>query len=458
MGLPTARSGSPQTTTVSAASSIAVSKSSVSDTTIDDIFLVRLAINTNAVITPPAGWTARLDNKLGTNSLNAPGQVWYIKRAVAGDVSASSFSFSFSKPTTCVATFYAYSNVDAGIAIASIPAGQSSNNTGTNAPTSPTITTVSPNCLLIHGLATQVVTAASPPATFTEIQDTASTTVVESESSVLSQAAPGTTGTFAGSIASSQKWVCGIIALPSSDYPVFRASSAGAATTLSTSSNTNTNVPGTIPTGTVSNDLVLAVLSIKGSAPEGKTVTPPSGWTLIISTYTTAGATDERQLIFKKVSAGETGTINFGVLSGNPDTTGGTGIVHVVSYRNINTTTPTAAFGATGFNVTTSGQSIAPSLNTQAPKSLILSAYCQNSTATVTPASGSVERTDANGIETSDYFKDTQGATGTKTGTYSSSNASASVAVQIEVVAIGQTPVTGGNVVVLLTTQYRRRR
>jgi hypothetical protein len=456
--LPTARSGSPQVTSVSAATTIAASKSSVSGTAVNDIFIVRLCINTNAVITPPAGWTARLDNKLGTNSVNAPGQVWYIKRAVAGDVSASSFTFNFSKSTTCVATFYAFSDVDVGIAIASIPAGQASNSTGTTTPTSPTITTVSPNCLLLHGIATQTVTAASPPATFSEVQDTASTTVVESESSTKTQSAAGATGTFAGSIASTQKWVCGVIALPSTDYPVFRASSAGTATTLSASSNTNTNVNGTIPTATLTNEVMIAVLSIKGSVPEGKTITPPSGWTLVNSTNTTAGSTDERQLIFKKISAGETGTISFGILSGNPDTTGGTGIVHIVSYRNINTTTPVGAIAATAFNSTTGGNSIAPSITTQAPKSLVLVAYCQSSVRTVTPSAGLIERTDANGIETSDYFMDSAGATGTKTGLFSNSDTAASVATQLEIVALGQTPVTGGNVVVLLTTLYRRRK
>jgi uncharacterized protein DUF6701 len=201
------------------------------------------------------------------------------------------------------------------------------------------------------------------------------------------------------------------------------------------------NVPG----GTITDDFMVAAISVR---PSSITITPPSGWTLLIRTD--QGTNSNSQAIYHRVATATEPT-SYTWIFGNGAITGTAG--GIVTYRGVDTSSPIDAFAG---NVTANGTShTANSINTTVANAMVISTHSFRSAETWTPPTGMTEEVDiaslatpnAAGIalEMNDVTQTTAGATGNKTATVAG-NADTGVA---HLVALTPIVVSGGITVTL---------
>jgi hypothetical protein len=170
------------------------------------------------------------------------------------------------------------------------------------------------------------------------------------------------------------------------------------------------------PAGTVENDVMLAnIYAVGASTP---TITPPSGWTLIISTV--GSASNSRLSTYYKV-AGASEPANYQwTFSGGQTNQGG-----ISTYYGVNTADPIDVYG--GQANTASISYTAPSVTTTVANTTLVAGFgalAGGSDNTVTPPSGMTECYDVGQdndgpacLESADVVQASAGASGTKVAT-----------------------------------------
>jgi RHS repeat-associated protein len=190
---------------------------------------------------------------------------------------------------------------------------------------------------------------------------------------------------------------------------------------VGTSSGGNSGIPNSftvsLPSGTQAGDQILLALTI----PSGSTVTGPSGYNTV-GTYTTGSGTTHGEMVLyqRTEQSGDTGA-TITVAGGKPKA------ATMLVYRGVNPTTP---IDASSDGTTTAGKTVtAPSITTTHPTDQLVlfeGAAKAGSAGTWTPPSGMTTQVTATGGSSTaaagvDQALSTQGATGTRTATFSKS-------------------------------------
>ena len=169
----------------------------------------------------------------------------------------------------------------------------------------------------------------------------------------------------------------------------------------------------TTPAGVQTGDVMLAAITVRSSA----TITAPAGWTSVRATLT---GSDLRQATYVSV-AGAPIPASFKFKLSSKSVVAGA----IAAYSGVSTTTPVETSGA---RKNTSSTSItAPSVTSTVPGSMLVGVFGTAINATVTPASGMVERADIKtgaaakkiALELADDTLESPGATGLRVATAS---------------------------------------
>lgn len=202
--------------------------------------------------------------------------------------------------------------------------------------------------------------------------------------------------------------VISLVTRPASAAVAFRTSS-----TIGNSAAT-TSLSVAMPTGTVVNDVMIAILSVRGGS--GVTVTPPLGWTLINSANTTTVTTMKSSTYSKVAGVSEAGPYAFSFTSGLAS-------LSVSSYSGVDTAAPidTQAVQANAASLTLT----APTVTTTVANAMLVAMYSTaRGAVTLTAGSGMTIRsqvsstgTAANSTTTGsqDAAQAVAGISGTKT-------------------------------------------
>lgn len=269
----------------------------------------------------------------------------------------------------------------------------------------PSITTTVSNTRLVFvgGIETAYGTTltSTPPTGYTERVDQAASGSGSDSRQVVYIAdaqggAAGATGEVVAAMAESWEPVAGLIALRPA--------------------NSNTTITLNVPSGVSNGHMLYAAL-----AHSGGTITPPSGWTVIIE--------QTALKVYQRVASSEPASYNWSL--NTTDTLAGA----CIAYSNVDTLNPTDILGGTTNASSTS--MAAPSVTTTiATDQLVFFGGTNNGTATATAPGSMTERADAGTGNAMVYIADralsSAGATGTYTATLSSArvNSAALVAVR----------------------------
>lgn len=406
--------GTQGTQTTAASTSIIVKRETIAGVNLNDLLIVKISYTAAPTPNILAGWTRRGFQANGT----LLGQVWFLKYATAADCNPfATYPFTFSASTTAWAGIKVLANVDPTLDLATVDFIQSTGTT--NAPTTATFNTSQPDSLIVDGVATRTVSAVTEPSGFSESVDSGSTvaapTTIRGQLSTKQQASVGATGALVASIATSQAWVSGAIAIPGPDYPAFRAGSTG------TSATPNATVAK--PAGVKIGDLLLHVVELAATSPStfqvhrSPTFAPlcdvTSGGTRVSVFWKIADATDQNV------------TTSYSI---NHSTGTATMTVHMLAIRNVRA----SAIGAWSLvALASTATPTTESITTQLANALLVAIFDQVGSNTATAPTGFTERTDSVGMETSTNFQTTQGASGTKQATYT--GAAVSIAGLLEI-------------------------
>jgi RHS repeat-associated protein len=318
---------------------------------------------TATTATAPAGWTA-----VTTNTVAGVGLTTWRHAVVAGD--PASWVFNLSQSARATGSISAYSGVDLTTPIDASGTAGTTPTAGTSH-TAPAVTTTGTNRLVMSVNAVTGVTSLTPPAGSTERADQAAAVTAPTatvEVSEFTQAAAGTTAS--------------------------RISTSAAAGLSATATIALRPIPA-------------------GGTTVATTTTAPAGWTAITTnTVTGVGLTTWRHT----VAAGDPTSWSFG-LSQVARAAGA-----VSAYSGVDPANPIDV-SATGTNATATLSHLAPSVTTTGANRLGFSVNATTAATSMTPPSGSTERTDQAGgvtvptatIETSEFPQTTAGATGAKT-------------------------------------------
>ncbi len=212
-----------------------------------------------------------------------------------------------------------------------------------------------------------------------------------------------------------------------------------------TPDGTNEGISINVPTGTTTDDVLLAAIAV---GPSSTAISAPGGWTLLNRVDQVAGTSNSQAVYYRVATSTEptayTWTFSGGTING---TAGG-----IITYRGVDTATP---INASGGNTTASGIShTANSINTTVSNTMIVSTHSFSSsepwTLPVAPA-GMTEQVDiaslttpnANGIslEMNDVLQAAVGATGNIAATVPAGNADTGVA---QIIALTPTVISSG--------------
>lgn len=358
----------------------------------DDVIEIQVGWKGNQAPTTLTGWTHRFTNTTGTAS-NGLGQgTWWKRVGPSETISDPVLTIG---ATAVERRAIAYCIRGADIDNPANTFWQKQQTVGNSAtPTPPAITTLAPNYLLLHLVSCRGNSAITPPTGYNEEQDTAEGTTICTEGSTKTQATAGSVSGQAASI-SSNRWVAAIIGIPSPDYPYFRSQTSATATA--------TNVTPALPTGTTNadfygrKDLLLLTAEAPGDTPTPNT---PGDWTEIWSTTTSGGATNVKKW--------------WTLYDGSVDTrvnraTSGEISVQLCTYRNPHQTSPIG-----NVNVRQNASSTTSTwdaLTRSFTKSTVNASCVADGVPAYTSPASWTERSDGNGITTSDQIFEDTGST-----------------------------------------------
>jgi hypothetical protein len=369
---------------------------------------------TNTTITPlDSGWTAlpRLNNEPSYSH-----QVYW--KVAASEPAAYRWSFSSTSPTVFDAAaggILKFSGVDLSDTNTPIITGveESGRNTNAGDQTTPSITTTATDTMLVtsHSFGSGTTAAWGAPSGMTS--PAAVDATVSGQATAIFygvQAAVGATGQKrAFPTPDDDRGNAHILAL--------RSATPGTALTIP------------IPSGTVSGDVMIAAITVRGA---DRSITPPSGWDEVRRMEQTAGTANLQVFYVRAADASDTPSSSYTwtLVAGNTGNVGG-----ILSFSGVDTTAPivTNAIDNHGGNLSpgTGGAITANSINTNVADTVAVSAHSFVSTANWAPPAGAVgEDVDLasrhvprdDGISLAMYHYPAQtipGATGDKTATAS---------------------------------------
>lgn len=364
-----------------------------------DLMIMQVDTSAAPVINTPSGWNQYFATANGTICK----QSIFWKIATASDINTQSYQVTFGVASTARATIHVFRGVDV-----TDPAnfGRTST-TGTSvSPTSLTLSTPSPNCVLLHMVAVVNNANVTPPPTFAEVQDSAApppANTIRGQSSHKTIAASGNTGTFAASVSTSAGWVVTTIALPSTDYAVIRS-----VTTAVNTLATERRVVPLKPTGATFKDVLFAFVKVDSTS--AVVIQEP---TFIPITSVTSG-THKFYLYYKVLTANEPTGYQF-----SRDTFGYIAMILVCVRNSQDGGDVVSAFSAVA---TASGTNHSTSLTTLNNNSLLLGFFSEignnAGTTLITPPTGMTERAEIQLMEAADVIQPTAGPSGTKTAVF----------------------------------------
>lgn len=378
---------------------------------VDGDHMTALVVKEGAgTLTVPGGWTLQ-------DSQAVAGGTAYIYTKTASS-EGSSYTWSLNNTSRLSVHCIAHYNLD-GTTKLDVAIGKQSNSASTSM-TSPTITTVTPETMILH-LGAAIDTSAgsatvTPPSGMTEQSDAGGGDSRLHIASVI-QSAAGATGAKVSTLTTSEISAGFTMAL--------RPSAVGGG---------NTSVTVTKPSGVVDNDCLYAAV-----AQGGGTLTPPAGWTLVGSQAGDNGTLS----VYRKIAASEGASYVWSL--NNTDSLS----VTIGAYYNVNTSTPIDVFSFQANNTaSTSMASATVTPTTTAGMLLMIGAAIDTSggSVTATAPAGMTERADGGAGETMSYVADlllsSSSATGTKTASLSSSKKSIGAQIVLMPAATGTAPTT----------------
>lgn len=361
----------------------------------NDVLVVFITTFEALTPTPPSGWTLLYNNPAGTYS-----EQWCYYR-VAGASEPSSYSWSYGGTDEIVGSMSAWYNVDTTTPIDAYLA--SDDTTAGTTQVADAITIITNGALLLAAAGfnndtTGGTTTSTPPSGMTELSDTAMTQWTWQSTAYQAGMSTGSTGTRTFTLNQSV------------------TESATALVALRPAAGGNTSLSVTKPTGTVDNDVLIATVAYAGG-----TLTPPAGWTSVLS----QAATGVTLAVYRKIAASEGSSYTWSLNSAD-------GLaVSLSTYYNVNTTTPVNASNSQANASSTSMTAPTVTPGTTADMLIFAGAVAGNIRATA--PGGMTEDADVGntgvGVYMADQLLASSSATGSKTATLASATANAAALV-----------------------------
>ena len=367
----------------------------------------------------PAGWSRVAQPQVGTSANGLLATVFQ-RRVLSGD-SLPLSNPVFTLGATVTREAFAWS-VDGASeeGVFSLPAWAARNyNTGTANPIRPAlITTPFPEALIIHFYFQRSATNAPDPSGYTQdeeiiisgtlVGNASSKTVADQGTVLASQDASPTSGV---------RWVAGIIAIPSADYPYYRSAAQATATA--------TSVTPALPAGTTDIDVLgnkdVLIATVEGAGSTTLSMTD-GAWTEIATWETTTSGGGST---VSKFWAYASGTLNR-----QANRTGSAEIsAQICTFYNCKQTNPIGAVNVR--QNASSTTSTWDALTHTATKCIVQSTCIADGVPTFTSPSGWNERTDGLGISTGDQVFNASGSTASASFTLSAGSPTAVGLVEI---------------------------
>ena len=370
--------------------------------TTNDVLLASVAY-TGGALTPPSGWTQVL-SQAGT------GVTLAVYRRVAGGSEPSSYAWSLDATNPLAVAISAYYNVDTTTPIGASGSQANSSSTSMVAPTITPATTA--DMLYMAGAVAGNIRATAPGGMNEEADAGVTGVGIYGADELLTSGSA--TGTRTATLASAAANVGALVSLR-------------AATTAAV----NTSVSVAPPTGTTTDDILLATI-----AHAGGTLTPPAGWTQVL-TQAVTGAT---LAVYRRQAGGSESNYTWSLNSIDALA------VAVSAYDNVDTTSPVDVFASQGNGSSTS--MVAPTITTTVATDQLVFAGAVAGNIRATAPGGMGEDADIGtgsiGVYMADQALAAIGATGTRTATLASAavNAAALIALRPSSTAGGGTPTT----------------
>lgn len=354
----------------------------------NDVLVAALGFRpSSATITPPSGWTLvrRVDNN-GTGGAQSSLAVY---RKVAGASEPASYAWDVTGAFGAAGGIQAFLNVDTTNPV-DVENGQAT--AASLSHDTPSVTTTSPNTMLVTAHSYGSPTTWTAPTGMTEAIDTLAGGHSLLASYVLQPPAAATgakTATADGTSLDIDQGTTHILALNPTDPPL----------TINR------------PANVVAGDVMIAAI---GMRPHTATLTVPSGWTLIRRTDNTASGASNSLAVYRKVATASEPVSYVWNPTGDTHAVGG-----IQAFYNVDTANP---IDVESGQTTPFGLSHpAPSITTTVANAMIVTAHTFESATTWTPPAGMTEGYDikygGQSIEGNHVLQPTAGATGTKTAT-----------------------------------------
>ncbi len=208
--------------------------------------------------------------------------------------------------------------------------------------------------------------------------------------------------------------------------------------TEANATTTNTTLTISKPASTAAGDILIATIAAHGGSDD--TITPPSGWTLILRTNN--GTNNALATYYHVVTGSEGSTFAWTLNYGSHGNRAGGGILR---YTGVDTSNPVdTSSGNTG----TSASPSASNVTTTVANDLLVAAFASDSSGSMTPPTGMTERFDQTqssgpNEETADAVQSATGASGAKT-----ASGAANDAWEAQLIALrpDTTPPSGGSI------------
>jgi RHS repeat-associated protein len=354
----------------------------------NDVLIAALGFRpSSATITPPSGWT--LVRRVDNNGSGGAQSSLAVYRKVAGASEPASYAWDVTGAFGAAGGIQAFLNVDTANPV-NVENGQATAASLSHA--TPSVTTTSPNTMLVTAHSYGSPTTWTAPTGMTEAVDTLAGGHSLIASHVLQPPAAATgakTATADGTSLDVDQGTTHILALRATDPPL------------------TINRPGNVVAG----DVMIAAI---GMRPHTATLTVPSGWTLIRRTDNTASGASNSLAVYRKMATASEPVSYIWNPVGDTHAVGG-----IQAFYNVDTANPIDAESGqtTPFGLSHS----APSINTTVANAMIVTAHTFESATTWTPPTGMTEGYDVKyggqSIEGNYVLQPTAGATGTKTAT-----------------------------------------
>lgn len=399
----------------------------------DDVLLIFLPKTGNAAWTVPSGWLPIDQRTVGTSTTGVHGS-WFGRKVLSGDtLPLTNPVCTLNATVTRFAACLSVRNADLEGIFVLPEYGARSFATGTGNPIRPpAVTTLAPGMLVVLGYAQRSATNAPDPSGYTQdeeaiisgtlVMNVAHKTVIDQGTLLSNQDASPTSGV---------RWVAGILCIPSPDYAYYRSG------TQALQAN-STNVIGTLPPGTSSNDwrgnkdVVKVVVEAAGN---NIAIAPnvPADWTEItgFATNTSGNGTTVRQYW-----AYYDGSLS---LQFNRPTSGEIAVC-LTTYRNCDQVNPIG--GVVVQQNASSTTSAWPALDRTETKSTVTFTCVADGTPSYT-ITAATERMDGNGIVCADRVYDAGGTVAS--GSFTLSSASPTACGLVEVLSVSGVAVPQGH-------------